>query len=90
MITTIVSHKVKDFSEWKKVFDASGGLRSKFKMNVTALFQSVDDPNMVTMIGEAPSVEDINEFNSNPELKAAMESGGLIGTMEVKILNKVF
>lgn len=89
MITTIVSHKVKNFAEWKKVFDASEELRKKSQMNITGLFQSVDDPDMVTMIGEAPSVEAINAFNSNPELIAAMERGGLIGTMEIKILNKV-
>ena len=90
MITTIVSHKVKNYSDWKKVFDANEELRKKMKMKVTSLFQSVDDPDMVTMIGEAPSVKDIDDFNSDPELIAAMEQGGLIGKPEIKILNRVF
>jgi hypothetical protein len=44
---------------------------------------------MVTVIGEAPSLEAINGFMSNPELKAAMEKGGVIGMPDVKILNKI-
>jgi len=40
-------------------------------------------------VGEAPSVEAIKTFMANPELKAAMESGGVIGMPDVKILSKL-
>jgi len=43
---------------------------------------------LVTLIGEAPSVEALKKFMSNPALKDAMERGGIIGMPEVKILNK--
>jgi hypothetical protein len=34
-------------------------------------------------------VEAIRSFMANPELKAAMERGGVIGIPDVKILNKI-
>jgi hypothetical protein len=55
----------------------------------TGVFHSVDNANKITIIGEAPSVEAINGFMANPELKAAMDKGGVIGIPDVKILNKV-
>ncbi|MCB0728496.1 MAG: DUF3764 family protein [Ignavibacteriae bacterium] len=89
MITIVFSHGVKDFTEWKKVYDANAEHRAKAGVNVTGLYQSVDDPNMVTIIGNVPSVEDFNNFNSDPELISEMQKAGVTGIPEVKILNKV-
>jgi len=89
MITVILTHEVKNFSEWQIVFDADEGNRIKGGLHVTGLYQSADDPNMVTITGECPSAEALTDFMSNPLLKAAMEKGGVIGIPEVKILNKV-
>jgi quinol monooxygenase YgiN len=89
MVTVIISHECKNYSEWRKVFDADEVNRSKAGFKSTALFHSVDNPNKITIVGEASSVEAINGFMSNPELKAAMERGGVIGFPEVKILSKI-
>ncbi len=89
MITVILTHEVKNFSEWKIVFDADEGNRIKGGLLVTGLYQSADNPNMVTITGECPSAEALADFMSNPLLKEAMEKGGVIGIPEVKILNKV-
>jgi hypothetical protein len=63
--------------------------RSKAGFHATGEYQSVNNPNIVTIIGEAPSVEAITSFMANPALKAAMELGGVIGMPDVKILSKV-
>jgi len=63
--------------------------RSKAGFKSTGVYHSVDNANRITIIGEAPSLEAINGFMSNPELKAAMEKGGVIGIPDVKILNKI-
>ena len=62
---------------------------SKAGFKSTGVYHSVDNANRITIIGEAPSLEAINGFMSNPELKAAMEKGGVIGIPDVKILNKI-
>ena len=89
MITVIVTHEIKNYSDWRKVFDADEVNRFKAGFKSTGVFHSVDNANMITIIGEAPSVEAINGFMSNPELKAAMEKGGVLGIPDVKILNKI-
>jgi hypothetical protein len=89
MKTTIITHEVKNYTEWRKVYDADEGNRSKAGLRITGLYQSVDNPNKITLIGEAPSIEALNSFISNPELKAAMEKGGVIGMPDVKILDKI-
>ena len=89
MITVIVSHEVKNYSDWRKVYDADAPNRSKAGFKISGEYRSVDNPNKITIIGETPSVEAINNFMSNPALKEAMEKGGVMGMPEVKILNKV-
>jgi len=89
MKTVIVTHEVKNYSEWRKVYDADEANRLKAGLKTTGEYQAVDNPNKITIIGEAPSTEAIQNFMSNPDLKAAMEKGGVLGMPEVKILDKV-
>jgi hypothetical protein len=89
MVTVIISHECKNYSDWRKVFDADEVNRLNAGFKSKGVFHSVDNPNMITIIGEVPSVEAIKGFMSNPELKAAMEKGGVIGMPDIKILNKI-
>ena len=88
MVTVIINHECKDYSDWRKVFDADEGNRLKAGFKSTGVFQSVENANKITIIGEAPSVEAINGFMENPELKVTMEKGGVIGMPAVQLLNK--
>ena len=89
MVTTILTHEVKNYSDWKKVFDGDAANRSANGVSVQGVYQSVDNPNLVTVITEVPSVEAIQGFMASPDLQAAMEQAGVIGMPEVKILNNV-
>jgi hypothetical protein len=89
MVTVLISHECKNYKDWRKVFDADEGNRLKAGFKSTGVYHSADNANKITIIGEAPSVEAINGFMSNPALKEAMEKGGVIGKPDVKILNKI-
>jgi hypothetical protein len=88
MKTVIITHEVKNYSIWRKVYDADEENRTKAGIHLTGVFQSVNNPNLITLVGEAPSVEAFTTFMSNPKLKEAMEKGGVIGMPDAKILNK--
>ena len=88
MVTVIISHECKNYSDWRKVYDADEVNRSKAGFRSTGVYHSVDNANKVTIIGEAPSLDAVNGFMSNPALKAAMEKGGVIGIPDVKVLSK--
>jgi quinol monooxygenase YgiN len=88
MKTAVITHEVKDYSVWRKVYDADEENRKKAGFHITGVYQSVNNPNVITLMGEASSVEVLTSFMANPALKAAMEQGGVIGLPDVKILNK--
>jgi hypothetical protein len=89
MVTVVISHECKNYSDWRKVFDADEPNRLKAGFKSTGVYHSADNANKITIIGEAPNVEAIKGFMANPALKAAMEKGGVIGLPEVKILKKL-
>ena len=89
MIHVILTHEVRDFAEWKKVYEAGEPLRAKSGIKMTGVYTSVENPNQVTLTGECASIEVMNNFMSNPELKADMEKAGVISAPELKVLKKV-
>jgi hypothetical protein len=89
MKTIILNTEVKNYSDWRKIYDADEENRLKAGLHITGVYQSVNNPNIVTLIGEAPSVEAITSFMANPDLKATMERAGVIGMPDVKIFQKM-
>ena len=88
-VTILLSHEVKDYATWKKGFDADEVNRKNAGLKLIALFRGVENPNIITGLMEAPSAEVAQKFLNNPELKAAMEKGGVISQPEIKVLSKI-
>lgn len=89
MVTTILSHEVKNYSDWKKGFDAGEAQRVQAGVKSSSAYNSVDNPNYVTVIAEFPSAEAVRGFMANPELQANLEKAGVIGKPDFKILSKM-
>ena len=88
MTTMLIQHKVKDFTEWKKVFDSAAGLRSSSGELSTQIFQDASDPNSLTIMNKWDSLENAQKFAHSPELKAAMEKAGVTSPPTVTFLNE--
>jgi hypothetical protein len=82
-----ITHEVKNFSDWKQGFDADKPNREAMGANVTGVFTSVENPNLVSVTCEVPSKEAAMAFLNNPDLKGAMEKAGVISAPEIKIYN---
>ncbi len=89
MVKVIVQHEVKNFEEWKKVFDADKPNLKKEGVKLNGLYTSVNNKNEVTMIFKAPSPELFDKIMSDPVRQKEIEKGGVIGKLTVSILNKV-
>ncbi|MEL7124475.1 MAG: DUF3764 family protein [Bacteroidota bacterium] len=89
MITTIMTHEVKNFLEWKKVFDADATLRQQAGVKIIGLYTSVDNPNLVTIISDFPSSQVFQKFMFNENMKDKMSTAGVIGEPTTSVLNKV-
>ena len=76
----MVTHKVKDFDAWLKVFDAEGkATRASFGMVDRILGRSADDPNMVYLVFAITDMVKAKARSSSPELKKLMTDAGVEG-----------
>jgi hypothetical protein len=89
MVKVILTHEVANYSDWKKVFDAGEPLRQQAEFKTIGVYSSIDNSKLITIIGECTSAESFHKFLTNPKLKADMETAGVIGMPEIKILNKI-
>ena len=82
-VRMFVRHEVSDYGAWRKVFDAFAPIQKKAGVIYKAVYQSTDDPNDVTVIHEFRSLEQAKAFAALPELKTAMEKGGVKGAPQI-------
>ena len=89
MATMLVQIKVNDFQAWKKVFNASSGLRTSNGELSHQIYQDSNDPNKLTAIYKWNSLANAQKFAQSPELKAAMMEAGVQGPPSIYFLNEV-
>lgn len=89
MVHVFLTHDVKDAAEWRTHFDSDETNRSNAGIKVHGVYTAADNPNRVTVVTEFPSMDVLNGFMNNPDLKAAMEKGGVISAPEVKVLHEM-
>lgn len=79
MVRMFVRHKVKDYSAWRKGYDAFEVNRIKLGARGHAVYRDVDDTNDVTAWHDFDNVEVAKAFAGSNELKAAMNGAGVLG-----------
>lgn len=73
-----VSHHVRDFDTWLKVYDGEGRAeRAKYGMEDRALARGLDDPNMVYVTFYITDKDKAMARGSSPELKKLMTDAGV-------------
>jgi len=88
MITVAVTHEVKDFPSWKKIFDSDKPRRDGAGVADKGIYASVDDPNKLLLIFEAESDKTIQGMFNDPELQQLMKEAGVMSVPEMWTLNK--
>jgi quinol monooxygenase YgiN len=73
-----VTHRVKDFDAWLKVYDDEGKQkRAENGLIDRAISRGIDDPNTVTIIFAISDMEKAKARMNSPELKATMMNAGV-------------
>lgn len=75
----LITHKVKDWDAWKKVFDADKPNRVAAGLSDRALGYSVGDNHMVTIALVISDMKKAEDRSKSPELKKIMEEAGVDG-----------
>lgn len=89
MASMLVQHKVKDFAEWKKVYDSVYDLRVANGELSDQIYRDAKDPNSLTVLFKWDSLENAKNYANSTELKAAMEKAGVDGPPNIYFLNEV-
>lgn len=85
-VLVIITHEVKEYSAWRKGYDADEPNRKTAGFKVSGVYADVNNPNMVTIIGEFPNAAAAEAFSTSPKLKEVMEKAAVVGKPEVKVL----
>lgn len=88
MASMLVQHNVKDFAEWKRVYDSVADLRSSNGELSDHVYRDASDPNKLTVMFKWDSLANAEKYSQSPELKAAMEKAGVEGPPNVSFLNE--
>jgi antibiotic biosynthesis monooxygenase (ABM) superfamily enzyme len=89
MATMLVQHKVKNYEDWKKIYDSVAGLRTTFGEISDCVYRDASDANKLTLIFDWDSMPNAQKWAQSPELKAAMEKAGVDGAPSVSFLNEM-
>ena len=84
-VIIIVSIEVKNFTEWKKMFDAGAPVREKAGIKVLSVCSLVDNENHIVVIEAAENVKAAQDFLSI--LKSKQKDGDM-SKLDVKIYDK--
>ena len=75
----MVTHKVKDWDAWKKVYDEDKATRMNAGLTDRVLSYSIGDNHQVSLVFLVADMKKAEDFSKSPELKAKMEAGGVEG-----------
>jgi hypothetical protein len=83
MVRLFVRIKVGDYETWRKVYDQFYGKRGDMGVVGAAAFQSVDDPNDVTVWHDFESAEVARAFVTSDALRNVMRHAGVQGEPQI-------
>jgi hypothetical protein len=87
MKTVILSHRVNDFKEWKKHYDADAARRNKAGLTELAVGTKSDDKHDVYMVWQTNNPNVMNQMLNDQDLKDAMKKAGVISEPKVIMLD---
>jgi len=88
-ITVMVKHKVKDYAEWKKVFDEHDSFRKDGGELSYQLYRKEGEADTVYLLFTWESRERAEKFLQSESLREAMAKAGVIEKPDIALLEKV-
>jgi len=85
----VIRHRVKDYEEWKKVFDEHGEVRAEFGLKGGEILRDVGDPEELSIMLECTDVERAKEFTLSKEVRETMKRAGVVGKPDFYFVEEV-
>src|SRR3954462_3536717 len=79
MAQLVVLHRVRDYQAWRQVYDAFKPQQQASGVTAESVYRAKDDPNNVLVLHSFRTMAEAEAFVANPELRQAMQRGGVEG-----------
>ncbi len=89
MITVLINHEVSDYKAWKNSFDEYEPIRTIAGFKLINMYSDINNPNKITILFNAPSIEAVHSVFNNPKLKEDMVDAGVVVKPEIQILHRI-
>jgi hypothetical protein len=78
-----VLHECKDFTTWRKTYDADAPRRKAAGLSELHVLRDHDKPNLLALMFEASDIASARAMMTSPDLAAAMTAAGIVGPPRV-------
>jgi quinol monooxygenase YgiN len=86
-VRIFVRHEVTDYATWRKGYNGFRATQRSMGVVSQSVYQSVDDPNDITVVHDFKSELDAKAFVTSDKLKAAMQGSGVKGAPTIWYTN---
>jgi uncharacterized protein YeaO (DUF488 family) len=83
----LIRHKVRDFSEWKRGYEAHLPKRNEAGLTEKHLLRGANDPNEVVLLFEARDQNGAKAFVESADLRETMQKVGVVDKPDIYFLN---
>lgn len=89
MVYVLIRHEVRDFDDWKPIFDEHDDTRIEHGQLGYQLLRGAEDDSEIVLLTEFDSVENAQAFMESDDLRERMETGGVVSEPEIVFLDEV-
>ncbi|MDI6765818.1 MAG: hypothetical protein QME52_03235 [Bacteroidota bacterium] len=79
----LVTHKVADFTKWKRIFDADAEAQRKAGLHLLHLLRDTVDLNLVVLLFRVDDLNKAKAFTQNPDASDHGEMSSVIGAPKI-------
>jgi hypothetical protein len=87
MFVLAINHSVADYDKWKSAYDTMPPTARGAKF--ARVNRAVDDRNLITVVAGFESLETLQGFIGDPDLKENMQEAGVSGEPRIEIYEEV-
>jgi len=86
MAHMLVRHKVREYSQWKPVFDSHRKAHKAATLKLGLVLRNEEDPNDVFVLFDVGDMQKAQRFLNSAKFKAAMKAAGVVGRPKAYLL----
>ena len=85
----IIRHKVKDYGEWRPMFDKHSLMQQAAGLSNPRVFRSADDKSEIVVVFDTKDTKRAKDFAASPDLRETMAKAGVMDDPTIYFLDPV-